>query len=751
MQDRARRYGAVVLLIFGVLGGLPVQLYAQDALHGRIVDAVTGEGVVSATVRVADTYTGTATDEDGYFSLRLPQGKHTLRISSVGYTSRLVPVSMQPAPHEPLVIKLQPAIILIDEVVVNSSAPRIDDPAASPHHMNATEDLLDRVPGADFIQRANFAWEPVVRGLSGGQVGLVIDGIKVMGACVDKMDPTSAYVEVENLEKLELAKGGFDLTQASQIGGTINLVTQKPHFDKPFYADAEVGYESAAALRRGRMTGGLSRGKTSVRGSFSYKIASDFNPGGSTAVPNSGYQKNNYKFDVARQLGSRHQLTASFLGDNAWDIGYPVLLMDATLAQAKIYSLTHTWTPRSPRIETWETRLYYNTVDHWMDDFERDVMERRVMRGMNMPMYGYTRTTGGLSTLDLALGVRRLRVTLDAYETKSFGDMWMFSLFENIPDMYLLNLGDVRVRHGAVAVDFSTPLRPRLNARFNARLDYSPRDVEREEAVAILQGRWGTDDLARTYTLGSASATLAYTLTPGTRLRLALAHVGRLPTHVENYGHYVYNYVDGYFYTGNPTLKPERSSQIEVGLEQWTPRYGLRASVYANYIRNYIVGLYDEGLVGGSQTLRFRVYDHARAAVLVGGELSAVARLAEGLELAGTAAYTRGQNLEAHEPMYLIPPLTSLLSLRLDRNRWWSEVEARMAMPQNRVARIVADEDGTDGYFVVNVRGSVEVASGVEARGGLENLFDALYHEHLSFGDLPSPGRNLYLALALSL
>ncbi len=128
-----------------------------------------------------------------------------------------------------------------------------------------------------------------------------------------------------------------------------------------------------------------------------------------------------------------------------------------------------------------------------------------------------------------------------------------------------------------------------------------------------------------------------------------------------------------------------------------------------------------------------------------------VARLAKGLEFAAGAAWTRGQNLETGEPMHLIPPLTSSLSVRLDRARWWSEVEARMALPQNRVARIAVDEDGTDGYFVVNLRGSVEASSGMEVRGGLENLFDAFYHEHLSFGNLPSEGRNLYLAFSVSL
>ncbi|NND69984.1 MAG: TonB-dependent receptor [Rhodothermales bacterium] len=739
---------AALIFLFGVVA-ISQQTSAQSALVGHVVDASSGEGVVMASVIIVNTQVGVATDRDGHFSLILPDGKSVLRVSAIGYDSKLVEVD-DPSKH--LHITLQPSIIQFDEVVVSTVGPRVNDPAASPHNMRGVEDLMDRIPGADFLQRANFAWEPVVRGMSGGQVGLVIDGMKVTGACVDRMDPTSAYVEVENLEKLELTKGGFDLTKASQIGGTINLTTQKPRFDRPFYGDAEFGFESAASLRRGRLVAGAAKGNTSVRGSYSYKMANDFRVGGPGEITNSGYRKNNYKLDLSQRIGSSHEVAASFLGDNAWDVGYPVLLMDATLAQARIYSLTHSWIPKSSAaVQSLETRAYYNTVDHYMDDFERDVLDRPVMRGMNMPMYGYTRTAGSISTLDLGLGTRQLRLTLDAYQTKSFGDMWMFSVFENIPDMYLLNLGDVVVQHGALSADFASPVTSRLNARVNARVDLSPRDVKKEEAIAILEGKWETTDLSNRYLLGSASASFEFALSKTTRTRLSLAHVGRLPTHVENYGHYIYNYVDGYFYSGNPRIKPERSSQVELGLERWTQRFGIRAAAYTNYVRNYIYGVNDEGLVNTSETLRFRVFTNADAAVLAGGELSAVVRLAEGLEVAGTTSYTYGQNLDAGEPMYLIPPLTSLLSVRLDRGRWWGEAEARMALPQNRVARITADELGTDGYLVANLRGSFKPRTGVEVKVGVENLFDTLYHEHLSFGDLPSLGRNIYGALALSL
>ena len=724
---------------------------SHHLVSGSVVDASTGLGVPLAAVIVESSGTGVACDDQGFFRLEIPDGPQTLRISALGFTSERV--ELDGPPDKPLFVQVHPRIQSYDEVVVTGSSTLIDDPAAPPIKMNSTEDLLDRVAGADFYHRGNFAWEPVVRGLSGGQLGVVIDGMQVVGACVDKMDPTSAYVEVENLRTLELSKGGFDLSEASQIAGTVNYVTEQPRFDNTYYSKVDVGMESVSGLMRTALVAGVSRGGTSVRGSFSYKNAGDYTPGGgSEPVEDSGYKKNNFKLDVAQKLGSGHQLTGSILADNAWDVGYPVLLMDATLAQARIYSLTHLWDPGSTvsTISGWETRAYYNSVDHYMDDYKRDVMQREVMRGMNMPMFGQTRTAGGMSRMNLRSGVNELEVTVDLYRTESFGDMWMFSLFD-IPDMYLLNLGDVVVKHGAVSANLSRPLGSRFRTRIDARFDYSPRDVEDERARAILAGRWETDDLARTYAFGNLSGTVEYLADPTTRFRLALAHVGRLPTHVENYGHYIYNYVDGYFYTGNPNLDHERSSQVELGMERWTAGLGLKASLYANYIKNLIVGASDDGLVGGSDVYQFRYYRNADNAMMLGGELSAVYRLPKGLELAGSASYTWGQNLELDEPMYLMPPLTGLVALRFKHDRFFGEVETRMAAPQNRVSTMLSDEQPTDGYMILNLRGSARLGEYLELTAGLENVFDVLYHEHLSYGDLPAKGRNAFIGLNVTI
>ncbi|HVI43508.1 MAG TPA: TonB-dependent receptor [Chitinophaga sp.] len=55
-------------------------------VHGQVLDAVTGDPVIGATIKVDDT--GAVTDVKGEYSIELPVGVYQLLVSSVGYTSR---------------------------------------------------------------------------------------------------------------------------------------------------------------------------------------------------------------------------------------------------------------------------------------------------------------------------------------------------------------------------------------------------------------------------------------------------------------------------------------------------------------------------------------------------------------------------------------------------------------------------------------------------------------------------------------
>jgi len=88
-------------------------------LTGTVLDPVTNTPLVGATVTVKGHSVGTITDASGTFTLtNNPKGPLTLRVSMVGYETQTVAV---PDAAQPPVIRLQPAVNALGEVVVGAS------------------------------------------------------------------------------------------------------------------------------------------------------------------------------------------------------------------------------------------------------------------------------------------------------------------------------------------------------------------------------------------------------------------------------------------------------------------------------------------------------------------------------------------------------------------------------------------------------------------------------------------------------
>ncbi len=732
--------------------------HAQPSdVTGRVLEARTMVAVPGATVRVDGTSRGTAADADGRFRLALQPGDAVLLVTSVGYAP--LRVSVEEVQRDGM-IHLTPEATAFSSVTVEGEHAVAGAPSAPTRTSATTEDLLQRLPGVRMISRANFASEPAVRGYSGGQISLTIDGMPVYGACVDRMDPASSYVEPENLRAVEVTRGAGDLSQGSQIGGSVDLATQRPRAGAPLAVQAETGVESNGLARRVRGAASGSAGPLAVRVSGSYRGSGDYAPGGRGAIETSGYQKRNLAASAALDLADGHTLRAQLITDDAWLVGYPALLMDAVLAQARIGSLSYEGAADGLHrlgLHHLDARLYANRVDHYMDDRERNVLAREVMRGMYMPMGGYTEVVGARAEAMRTVAGTALTLTADGHRLRQFGDMTMYSLYPGIRDMVLLNVGDVQAVNGSVALQARRALSPRLAVSASGRLDATARDVGRESMRQLFERRTGDADVGRRLLVPSASLTATYALSPQTQLRLTLADAGRLPSVVEQYGHYVYNYVDGYFYTGDPDLAPERSRQLELGLAHASSRLAIEASAFAHQLRNVVVGLADADVIAGlaGSTYRFRLYDNAERGWMAGGEVSALAPLGGGLEAAASVSAAYGQNVTFSEPLPMVPPVGGVVALRYDRRSLSAEIETRWALGQDRVARFTYAERPTDGFAVASVRAgwrpTTGAAAGLYVQVGVENVFDTYYQEHLAISDLAARGRSATVSLGIDL
>lgn len=77
---------------------IPCSVFAQDTISGTVTDAETGLPLPGATVIIAGTTTGSATDSDGIYVIRdLSPGNYSIEASFVGYEGEFRSVTLQDA------------------------------------------------------------------------------------------------------------------------------------------------------------------------------------------------------------------------------------------------------------------------------------------------------------------------------------------------------------------------------------------------------------------------------------------------------------------------------------------------------------------------------------------------------------------------------------------------------------------------------------------------------------------------------
>ena len=85
------------------------------------------------------------------------------------------------------------------------------------------ERLIQRTEGANIISRGNFAQDPMLRAYKNSQINVTLNGMRMFGACTDRMDPITSYAETSNLESISVSHGGNADLNANALGGALNL------------------------------------------------------------------------------------------------------------------------------------------------------------------------------------------------------------------------------------------------------------------------------------------------------------------------------------------------------------------------------------------------------------------------------------------------------------------------------------------------------------------------------------------------
>jgi len=116
-------YGLLLILCY-LVGMLPRISYAQGqwVLSGTVHDELSGEPLPGASVQVAGTYSGTISNSEGVFQLRVEEDSVTLIVRFIGFVTKEVTARRGGARVE---VTLSPSSLTMPEIVITGEDPAI--------------------------------------------------------------------------------------------------------------------------------------------------------------------------------------------------------------------------------------------------------------------------------------------------------------------------------------------------------------------------------------------------------------------------------------------------------------------------------------------------------------------------------------------------------------------------------------------------------------------------------------------------
>ena len=634
----------------------------------------------------------------------------------------------------------------LDEVVVVSR--RQGGKRSAKGQVASIDEHLQELNHVELVRRGSYAWEPMVNNMQTERLSTTIDGMKIFYACTDKMDPVTSYVESGNLQSISLNSGLDGNPQATgNIGGALDLRLRKAGFDvDPYTATATAGYEANGHLQVYGADGAYSSHSVYVNGGAFYRHADNYKAGGGKELDFSQFQKVNAFVNGGLRLTEHDMTEATFIFDRATDVGYPALNMDVAKAEAFITSLSYKHLFQDNRLESWETKVYYNHITHVMDDTKRPDVE------IHMDMPGKSWTAGAYSLLTGSFGQHQTQLNIDGYYNRLFADMTMYP--GGAAPMYMVTWPDVGTLNIGAALADNIRLSSASSLRLSGKLSWQHQWLNNDEGYKALSVFFPGMKQQYHQTTGRIAANYQLSMANG-QWSIGAGWGSRAPTVTEAYGYYLNNTFDQYDYIGNPRLRNESAIELNTSY-QWSMFNGQCSMAFdanAFFFANYIIGQFETRLSPMTVAAEgVKVYGNIDHATIANASLSAEWKPVKELRWSAKGTYSLGRDDEG-ENLPLIAPLSYQSRLSYSFGTLSLQVEVKGHARQAKYGKKYGETE-TAAWTILNLSANYQwsmVNGQWSIRFGIENPFDKYYATYADWCHIPQKGRNIYLNLSFEL
>lgn len=649
-------------------------------------------------------------------------------------------------------------------------------------------ELLQRLPGANVNQNGALTGIPQYRGMFGNRINVSVDGTHISSGGPNAMDTPLHYAPVALLESVTVHRGVTPVSIGQEtLGGSI--ATELHHGDFgasdrfQLQGRSYLGTQSAREGGVGSLFAALANRHHLLRVFGLHEQADDgeFSDG---HIRPSEYQRNRYDIGYGFARGP-HEWSIDYARNETGDAGTPALPMDIEWVDSDLYRTRYQWQGQGTRIEA---SLAYSDISHGMSNFHlrRPPLDRtgspNRMRFRHTGAEGESIDASLKVTQQLTLGT--LRYGIDAHLADHDASIRNPSaaafLIENFRHVERDVLGGY--------LELNTALNARLELRSGVRLNQVRSDAGTVTAnlnpmaapgmpatmdalAGVLADRFNASDRSQRDRYLDAFARLSLQARPGQIWYLGMARKHRAPSYQERYlwlpMESTGGLADGFTYVGDPELSPERSHELELGVDLEHDRWSVYPRLFFKHVDDYIQGrsasepttlnfarmMANMGM-GQGEPLQFSNTE----ARFFGMDLEANIQLAPHWRLHLIGSLVRGERRDIDDDLYRVAPDNLRAAVEYQSADWLARLEWVVYAAQSRVSA-TQNESTTSGYQLLNLGLRRQLGGGAELHLGVDNLLDRDHRPHLAGYNrafnpdvergerLPGIGRNGYARL----
>ncbi len=609
------------------------------------------------------------------------------------------------------------------------------DPKAPAQPIPAQDgaEVLRGIAGFNVIRKGGTDGDPVLRGMAGSRLGILVDGQTILGGCSNRMDPPTAYVFPAAFDRVTVLKGPQSVLHgAGNSAGVVLFERSTSRLEK----------------RQTHLEGALTLGSFGRNDELlSARAGSPF---GRAEIVATRSTADDYEDGSARAIASRYERWSAHTA-LGWtpdadtlvelsgtvsdgEAAYADRMMDGASFERQNLGLRLRRARISDTIYSIEASAYVNAVDHVMDNYSI----RAFTPSMMMPGRAASnpdRLTFGGRIATVLTPLETLRIELGADHQANRHRARSTSNETADPYKAKARIRDADSKTTGLFIEATQQFSDARRLIAGARADFWQTTDYRATVATGMMGSANNPTANTTHDRALDSGFLRYEqdLRSGATIFVGVGHAQRAPDYWELFGKESAATVSAF------NTRPEKTTQLDVGSTYRAGNFTASLSLFAGRIDDFI--LIESGIIkpSGMMGTRSTVITRNIDATTAGGELSLAYAPVCGWRAEGSLAYVRATNDTASVPLAQQPPLEGRLGLSYSTCHWSIGSLGRFVAAQHRYAvnqgNIVGQDLGpSDGFSVFSLNAAWKPTAWMQLTVGVDNLFDRTYAEHLSRG-----------------